>query len=553
MKKDRELTFDYVVVGGGSAGCVVAARLAEETAASVLLLEAGEPAENNPETMSDDGFKYAFANDAVMWDRMSAKQTDCGGRSIYVGTGTGMGGSGAVNGMVYTRGDKRDFDQWPAGWQWGDISPSFEALEQRLRIHNRPGTDFLERALAAAERMGFTRKHGMNDGELGNVMGYNDMNFDGDRRRSSYMAYIHGQPRANLTIKTSSLVERIVFNDQQRAVELQVDIAGVTQRVCIKRELILTAGALETPKLLMLSGVGPREQLQTLSIPVVHEQPYMGKNLHDHPNVLMSFKGKKKIDFGYPQLYGFGRSNTDSDLAKGQPDTCYTFMAAPITIQKSMHRMVPAMLLPGRLFYSRWLRKLLRGLIDGAFYLPFVSNFVDRVYAIVVILGKPKSRGELRLVSRNARDQAVVDPGYYRDPEDMQTLLKSVAIAKGMAGQEGLREWGNEGLAAGYETTDPAALERWAKTTTMTTFHYAGTCKMGPEQDAPVGSDLKLKGFDNVRVADASVIPNIPVSAINAPSMMIAYRAASFILGDLDRQVYTDEAQAAVVDTASLP
>ena len=526
-----EQVFDYIVVGGGSSGCIVAARLAEETDATVLLLEAGEPAESNPDTLSSDGFKYCFANDRVMWDRMSVAQPQCGDRPVYVGTGTGMGGSGSVNGMVYTRGDKADFAQWPENWHWQYVAPVFDKLEARLDVRHREGTPFTERALDAAKTIGLERKNGLIDGEIGGFMGYNAMNFKGDMRRSSYVAFLKDQAHPNLTLVTQARTSKVVF-DGKRASGVEYRVKGKTFAAKANREVILCAGALETPKLLMLSGVGPQAHLSEHGISLVHDLPGIGENLHDHPNVCMFLQGKQPIDFGYPQVYGFSRMNPELDLPEGQPDTCLALLSAPITLQQSMYRMVPATLLSPKLFKSKILRKLFRLLINAVFAVPKVKKIIANTYGIVVILGKPTSRGRLRLASSNPDDQALIDPNYYATEEDMQTMINGVLAAKKMAGSDSLREWGNRLLIPATRSNKESTLKKWIAGAAMTTFHFCGTCTMGDEDTAPVNTDLSVKGLTGLRVADASVIPVIPVSALNAPSMMIGYRAVDFILAD---------------------
>ena len=529
-------SFDYIVVGGGSAGCIVAGRLAEQNAGTVLLLERGDRAEVNPETLSADGFKYAFANDRVMLDRISEPQTACADRTLYAGSGKGMGGSGGVNGMVYTRGDKLDFAQWPKGWQWQDVEPAFQKLEQRLRIRHRDETTFTNIALTAAESVGFKRKHGMNDGNLTGFMGYNDMNFEGDKRRNSYVAFVAEPASGNLTVKTQSLVHRILFDTQAaaepRANGIEVTIDGRKQTISANKEVILCAGALETPKLLMLSGVGPKQHLESLAIPVVKDVPAIGSNLHDHPNVTMFFQGRKPVDFGYPQVYGFLRCNPALDLPPQQADTCFAWLAAPVTMQESMKRMGPATMLRGKKFFNPVLKGLLRFGLKLVLLLPPVNRFINNLYGIVIILGKPLSRGTVRLASRNAKDPAIVDLAFYKNDTDMETLLNGVEIAKKIAAHEGLKAWGNKPLAPASRSSKREVLKKWVHNTTMTTFHYCGSCSMGETADAPVDSQLKLKGFKNIRIADASAIPVIPVSALNAPSMLVGYRAADFVIKD---------------------
>jgi len=380
---------------------------------------------------------------------------------------------------------------------------------------------------------GWKKKDGMNDGDLGGVMGYNTMNFKDDTRRSSYVSFIKGQFQKNLEVKTNTLVHKIIFDDNKNAEGVLFEQDGVKQVAKANNEIVLCAGALETPKLLMLSGVGPKSHLSEFNIPCVEDSPYIGENLHDHPNVCMFLKGNKKIDFGYPQVYGFGRMNPELDLPEGQPDTCLTFMAAPITIHQSMYRMMPAVTLPPKLFFNKFARFMCRRLVDLIFALPKVKGFVDHVYGIVVILGKPTSRGKLRLASANAQDQANIDLAYYETPEDMKTMLDGVKFAKSMAKQQGMREWGSQLLLPPTKSDKEEVLKKWIHSAAMTTFHFCGTCTMGEEEKAPVTTDLKVKGVNRLRVADASVIPEIPVSALNAPSMLIGYRAADFIMNDL--------------------
>jgi len=525
------MEWDYVVVGGGSAGCVAAAELARDPSVTVALIECGDRAEDHPETLAADGYKEAFINDALMHERFSEPQPGIGGRRIFLGSGRGMGGSGSINAMVYTRGAKEDFDAWGDGWRWRDVAPDFERVEQILRVRPRPATSFTETCIAAAEETGFRRSADLDDGDLSGVLGYESMSYEGEQRRSSYVAFIKDHPRDNLTVITSARARELLLSEG--GVEgVAYDRHGESLTAKARRQVVLCAGALETPKLLMLSGIGPGAELRRHGIAVRHELDEVGRHLQDHPNVSLFFLGDQTVDCRYPQLYGFHRVGDSPQLAPGQSDSCFVFYPARSSFREGMMRMLPAMVLPPKIHRAGTLPHLMRRGIASAFDRLAVQRLVARLYGIVVILGKPISRGTLSLSSTDPAAPPSLDPAYLADPADMETMVRGVERARAIAAATPLRGWGNRELIPGLLGQGRKGTERFIRNNVMTTYHYAGTCRMGSDEASVVDPRLSLRGLSGLRIADASIMPVTPVSALNAPSMMIGYRAARMCTED---------------------
>lgn len=517
-------TFDFIVVGGGSAGCIVAAELAA-SGRSVLLLEAGQRAEENPESLTADTYKDAFVNDRLMHERFTVAQEHCGGRSIFAGTGRGMGGSGGINAMVYTRGAREDFEAWGDGWRWDDVVPHFAELEARLDVRRRPPTEFTEACIGAAASTGFRRKEDLNDGDLSGVLGYEWMNYRGEERRSAYASFIRGRSLPTLEVRTEATVTKLSFDAHRRATGVRYLRGGSEHTASARVEIVLTAGALATPALLLRSGVGSAAELRMLDIPSVLDARGVGQNLHDHPNVTLFFSGKKEIDCVYPQLYGFHRMAS----GRGPSDTCFVFYPARSSFKEGLVRMLPAIALPEKIYQQGTAKRLMRSAINGLFAAPPVRSFVGKMWGVVVILGKPKSRGTLRL---GAGDRVVIDPAYLADPRDLDLMIDGVEKARALAGASELAAYKGPELIPGPLGRDRAGVVAFIKQNLMTTYHFAGTCRMGDDLFAVVDRRLRVHRVSGLRVADASIVPETPVSAMNAPSMMIGYRAAKMILED---------------------
>lgn len=519
---------DYVIVGGGSSGCVAAGVLAENPDRSVLILESGPAAEENPETLTASGYKAAFMNDDIIWERFTEKQKGAANQYLFVGSGTGMGGSGAVNAMVYTRGSREDYDEWPKGWNWDDVTPHFEAVEERLKPSRRPSTNFTEVALNASKDAGFKISDDLNSGNMSGVMGYEWMNFHDEQRRHSYAVFVKEAAPKNLSVETGARVQRLLFDENKRIEAVVYRQNGEDFRIDVKREVLMCAGALETPKLLMLSGVGPKDELEAHDIDIVHEVPEIGQNLHDHPNVPIFFRGNHDVDLYHPQVYGFDRMDPQSDLPEGQSDTCFVLYAGNSSFYESSIRVVPYKLYAGPK-YNEKKRARARKLVNFGFRRKFVKKLVSEMYGIVVILGKPKSRGTLGLKSTNAEDFARVDPNYLDDPADVRVMVEGYKRAIKMVQAPALAEWGNKPFMPRKILKDDAKIEKWIRKNLITTFHYAGTCRIGEDEGSVVDLQGRVRGLSGVRVADASIIPVTPVSALNAPSMMIGHRIATFV------------------------
>lgn len=507
MSDGFDQVVDHIVVGAGSAGSAVARRL-HDAGRTVLVVEAG--ASDDDPRVADPAKIFALRGpgQATDWNLRTTPQEHLGGRRIAWPRGRVLGGSSAINGMIWVRGDRRDFDAWAEaapGWSYDELVPVFRRIEDVTppghADHGRGGplpvdrsrvlTDLSEAMLAAAARVGIPRVDDHNTGTLDGIAPI-DLNIRDGRRVSAWQAY--GAPIADsprLRVLTDALVTRVLV-ERGRAIGIEAVPAGggAPIRVRSDGDIVLAAGAIGSPHLLLLSGIGPADELRALGIEPLVDASGVGANLHDHPLSQVAWRARRP--FTPPRHHGIELHYFASSTG-GEPDTQPLFS----------HGAYP---------------------IDG-WDIPF-----DGVYAWMPGLVRPRSRGRLRLVSADPTVTPEIDPAYLAEAADVDALLWSIEQARELGAAPELREFDGGEIAPGPGVRTRADLLDYLRRSLDTYYHPAGTARMGSDAGSVIDPRLLVRGVTGLRVADASIMPVVTTGNTHAPAVLIGERAAEFIL-----------------------
>jgi choline dehydrogenase len=513
--------FDYVIVGAGSAGCVLANRLSEDPDVRVLLLEAGPPDVNDNIHVPLGYLKLGGTE--VDWDYHSAPEHECDGRRITLPRGRVLGGSSSINAMVYIRGNRRDYDEWGVpGWSAADLVPYFLKAEDNERgasrwhgaggplpVSEQRSGNVISRAFVdAGVQAGLARNEDFNGDEQDGV-GLYQVTQRGGMRASAAVAYLHpAMERANLTVMPHMLVHRIVF-DGTRAVGVQASQLGQMQELRAAREVILAAGAYNSPQLLMLSGVGPAEHLTLRELEVLLDQPAVGENLSDHPatqlvwttpeevSLLLALEPAALEEFEASQTGPFASNLAEAGgfarVGAGAPAPDIQFHVAPVHIVDE-------------------------GMSDPEGHGVWVSP----------CLLTEHSRGTVKLASSDPTAKPIVHNAFYTEGDDMARMIAGLRLTLDICGQPAMQPYCAIPFNVPDSDSDEAMRAHVARTT-FAIYHPVGTCRMGEDAEAVVDAELRVNGLEGLRVVDASVMPTVPRGNTNAPTIALAERAADLI------------------------
>lgn len=528
---DDQTLFDYVIVGGGSAGCVLANRLSTDPTCRVLLLEAGPP-DSYPWIHIPVGYFKTMHNPRTDWCLETEPDPGLDGRRIPWPRGRVLGGSSSINGMLYIRGQAADYDHWRqlgcAGWSYEDVLPYFRRAEHQERgedaFHGVGGPlvvsdmrvrrDICDAYIDAAAALGIPRTRDFN-GASQEGAGYFQLTASNGRRCSTAVAYLRpARQRQNLTIAPNALAERILI-ERNRATGI---VYRTKRGICtarVGREIIVAAGAIHSPHLLMLSGIGPAHRLRRAGIPVVHDLPGVGENLQDHLQARLVYASTR------PTL----NDEVNNPLRKLLIGLEYIlFRRGPMTMGASQvgifARTNSTLDLPDVQFHIQPLSADAPG--EG---LHRYSAFTASVCQL-----RPESRGRIDIRGPNPTESPAIYPNYLATAKDRDTLVAGIRLARRLAATAPLSKFVRTELIPGSVVDTDDCLLKAARSTATTIYHPVGTCKMGADNLAVTDPELRVRGIDALRVVDASVMPTLISGNTNAPTIMIAERAADLII-----------------------
>lgn len=523
---------DYLIVGAGSAGCVLAARLSEDPQVQVTLIEAGPP-DSSVLIHCPAGLALMAQLKSGNWGFETVPQPGLNGRRGYQPRGKVLGGSSSINAMIYTRGHRADYDAWAAegnaGWGYDDVLPYFRRAE-----HNERGADafhgtggplnvmdlrspnpFGPRFIEAGRQAGYRVNPDFNGADQEGVGAYQVTHRNGERCSAAKAYLTPNLGRPNLRVITGAQVTRVLL-EGTRAVGVEIVQGGQREQLRADREVLLSAGALQSPQVLMLSGIGPADHLRGHGIAVAADVPGVGAHLHDHVDVVQVWDAPGQTELFGLSLAGLVRAARGVGEWRRERSGMLTTNFAEVGgfIRSEVSEPIPDL----------QLHFVIGKLVDHGRKTVFGHGFSCHVCVL-----RPRSRGSLRLASADPLAAPLIDPAFLQDPDDTRRLVRGFRLMRELLGQPALAAFGGRETADSAAARSDADIEAFVRNRADTIYHPVGSCRMGSGPMDVVDAQLRVRGVDGLRVVDASVMPSIVGGNTNAPVIMMAEKAADMI------------------------